>query len=59
MAASRESADDVAARIYKGALRGDFMIFPTKAETLRWRIKRFLPELFLRKMLAAYRGAKT
>jgi NAD(P)-dependent dehydrogenase (short-subunit alcohol dehydrogenase family) len=63
MAASRapakDSADDVAANIYRGALRGDFMIFPTKAETLRWRIKRFLPELFLRKLLAAYRGAKT
>jgi NAD(P)-dependent dehydrogenase (short-subunit alcohol dehydrogenase family) len=59
MATSRDSADDVAANIYRGALRGDFMIFPTKAETLRWRIKRFLPELFLRKLLAAYRGAKT
>jgi hypothetical protein len=34
------------------------MIFPTKAETTRWRIKRFLPEVFLRKMLAAYRGPK-
>lgn len=58
MASARESADDVAAAIYKGVLRGDFMIFPTKAEPTRWRIKRFLPDLFLGKLLAAYRGAK-
>jgi NAD(P)-dependent dehydrogenase (short-subunit alcohol dehydrogenase family) len=58
MAASRESADDVAGKIYKGALRGDFMIFPTRAEPMRWRTKRFLPELFLSRLLAAYRTAK-
>ena len=55
MAASKESADDVAAAIYRGAMRGDFMIFPTRGEPLRWRIKRFAPELFLRKLLAAYK----
>jgi short-subunit dehydrogenase len=59
MATARESADDVAREIYKGALRGDFMILPTKAELTRWRIKRFLPDMFLKKMLGAYRGAKT
>lgn len=58
MAAARQSADDVAAAIYKGVLRGDFMIFPTKAEPMRWRAKRFFPDLFLRKLLAAYRRAK-
>jgi hypothetical protein len=56
MAAARESADDVAGTIYKGVLRGDFLILPTRAETLRWRIKRFAPDLFLRQMLHAYRG---
>lgn len=55
MASAKESADDVAAAIYRGAMRGDFMIFPTRSEPLRWRIKRFAPELFLRKLLAAYR----
>jgi short-subunit dehydrogenase len=55
MAAAGESADDVAAAIYKGVLRGDFLILPTRAETMRWRIKRFLPDLFLRKLLQAYR----
>ncbi len=55
MAAAKESADDVAAAIYRGAMRGDFMIFPTRSEPMRWRIKRLAPELFLRKLLAAYR----
>jgi short-subunit dehydrogenase len=55
MAASKESADEVAAAIYRGAMRGDFMIFPTRSEPMRWRIKRFAPDLFLRKLLAAYR----
>ena len=58
MAAARESADDVAAAIYRGAMRGDFMIFPTATEPLRWRIKRFLPGLFLRRLLGAYRTAR-
>lgn len=56
MAASRDSADQVAAAIYRGALRGDFLILPTRGEALRWRIKRYAPDLFLRKLLAAYRG---
>jgi short-subunit dehydrogenase len=55
MAGSKQSADDVAAAIYRGAMRGDFMILPTATEPMRWRMKRLLPELFLRKMLAAYR----
>lgn len=54
MSAARESADDVAAAIYKGALRGDFLILPTRAETMRWRLKRFAPDLFLRRLLQAY-----
>jgi short-subunit dehydrogenase len=58
MAASTETADDVARAIYRGAMRGEFMILPTRGEPMRWRIKRFLPDLFLRKLLASYRTAK-
>ena len=58
MASAKETADDVAAAIYRGAMRGEFMIFPTANEPMRWRIKRFFPELFLRKLLGAYRGAR-
>jgi len=59
MASAKETADDVAAAIYRGAMRGDFMIFPTRAETMRWRIKRLAPNLFLRKLLGAYRKGRT
>jgi short-subunit dehydrogenase len=58
MAAAKESADDVAARIYRAALRGDFLILPTEKEPMRWRIKRFLPDLFQRKLLDGYRRAR-
>jgi len=39
-------------------MRGDFMILPTAQEPVRWRIKRFLPDLFLRRLLDGYRRAK-
>ena len=56
MANSGDSADEVAHRIFDGMQRGDFLILPTKAETMRWRIKRWLPELFFRKMVAVVRS---
>ena len=59
MAAATQSADDVAAAIYRGAMRGDFMILPTRSEPLRWRLKRFAPDLFLRKLLGAYRKGRS
>jgi short-subunit dehydrogenase len=51
MKTSGDTADSVAANIYRGMQRGDFLILPTKHERLRWRIKRFLPELFFRKLV--------
>lgn len=59
MAAARENADDVAAAIYKGAMRGDFLILPTHGEPMRWRLKRFLPDLFQRKLVATFRQARS
>ena len=35
--------------------RGDFLILPTKAEPMRWRIKRFLPEMFFKKLVDVVR----
>lgn len=55
MKASRHSADEVAARIFKAVQRGEFMILPTDGERARWRLKRFAPNLFLRRMLALLR----
>jgi NAD(P)-dependent dehydrogenase (short-subunit alcohol dehydrogenase family) len=49
---AKESADDIAGAIFNGMQRGRFMIIPTAAERTRWRLKRFFPELYFRKMLA-------
>lgn len=60
MATSGDSADGVAARIYRGMTRGEFMILPTKTEPSRWRIKRYFPELFFRKLVKmARKGVAT
>jgi short-subunit dehydrogenase len=59
MKSSGDTPDTVAAKIYRGMQRGDFLILPTKSEAMRWRIKRFLPELFFRKLIAVVRtGSK-
>jgi NADP-dependent 3-hydroxy acid dehydrogenase YdfG len=57
MAKSTQSADDVAAVVFREIRRGTFLILPTKGERGRWRIKRFAPELFFRKLVAM--AAKT
>jgi NADP-dependent 3-hydroxy acid dehydrogenase YdfG len=56
---SKDAADDVAARIYRSVQRGEFLILPTQSEPLRWRIKRFMPELFFRKLVGAVRSGST
>jgi len=56
MNTSGDDADSVAARIYRSVQRGEFLILPTKHERMRWRIKRFLPEMFFRKLVATVRG---
>jgi NAD(P)-dependent dehydrogenase (short-subunit alcohol dehydrogenase family) len=53
MDTSGDTADSVAANIYRGMQRGDFLILPTRHESMRWRLKRFLPELFFRKLVEA------
>jgi len=56
MNTSGDDADSVAARIYRSVQRGEFLILPTKHERMRWRIKRFLPEMFFRKLVETVRG---
>ena len=55
MATSGDTADGVAQKIYRGMLNGDFLILPTKAETMRWRMKRFFPNVFYRALTNAVR----
>ena len=59
MRGASDSLDEVADRLFAAAERREFLILPTRAEKGRWRIKRFFPELYFRKLLqmAAARAA--
>jgi len=56
MDTSGDNADSVAAKIYRSVQSGKFLILPTKNEPLRWRMKRFLPEMFFRKLVDTVRS---
>ncbi|HQW81538.1 MAG: SDR family oxidoreductase [Rhodanobacteraceae bacterium] len=48
---AKESADDIADYVFKAQQRGDFMIIPTTTERIRWRVKRWFPELYFRELM--------
>lgn len=54
MERSPDSLDAVADRVFAAAERGDFMIIPTRAEPMRWRIKRWWPGLYFRLLVQRY-----
>jgi len=59
MDTSPDTLDSVADAVFAAAERGDFMIIPTRREPMRWRIKRWFPEFYFRrlvKMSALLRG---
>jgi NAD(P)-dependent dehydrogenase (short-subunit alcohol dehydrogenase family) len=51
MESSKVSAEQVAERIYAGAERGEFLILPTPDVSRSWRIKRWLPEWYFRRLM--------
>ncbi len=53
MATSGDTADAVAQRIYRGMMRGEFLILPTRKEPMRWRMKRLLPNVFFKALVKA------
>ncbi|MBL8301024.1 MAG: SDR family oxidoreductase [Rhodanobacteraceae bacterium] len=52
-----ETADDIAAAVIEAVMAQRFMIIPTAQERTRWRLKRFLPEFYFRRLIAALRAA--
>ena len=48
---ARESADDIADYVFNAQQRGDFMIIPTGPERMRWRLKRWFPNLYFRELM--------
>ncbi|MFA5683863.1 MAG: SDR family NAD(P)-dependent oxidoreductase [Lysobacteraceae bacterium] len=51
MALSDDPLERVADACLAGVERGDFLILPTRREPLRWRIKRWFPELYFRSLM--------
>lgn len=51
MQGSRDTLDSVADAVFAAVARGDFLVLPTRAEPMRWRIKRWFPNLYFRKLL--------
>lgn len=48
---ARETADDIADYVFKAQQRGEFMIIPTGPERMRWRLKRWFPEIYFRELM--------
>ena len=48
-----DTLDGVAEKVFAAAERGDFLILPTRAEPMRWRIKRWFPNLYFRTLTRA------
>ena len=51
MERSRDTLDSVADACYRALGERRFMIIPTHAEPMHWRIKRWFPEYYFRKLV--------
>jgi NAD(P)-dependent dehydrogenase (short-subunit alcohol dehydrogenase family) len=45
-----DSLEQVADRTFAALERGDFLVFPTRKEPLRWRLKRWFPGVYYRQL---------
>jgi short-subunit dehydrogenase len=46
-----DTVDSVADTVFADAETGRFLIIPTKREPMRWRLKRWFPELYFKQLL--------
>lgn len=53
---SKESAADIAEEIYKGVERNQFLILTSDVVRKSWRLKRWFPELYFRKLMKVIRA---
>jgi NADP-dependent 3-hydroxy acid dehydrogenase YdfG len=51
MRESKDTAADIAEAIYRGVEREDFLILPTQEVRSWWRLKRWFPRIYFRKLL--------
>jgi NAD(P)-dependent dehydrogenase (short-subunit alcohol dehydrogenase family) len=61
MEGSGDTIDSVADRAFAAVERGEFLVMPTKKEAMRWRFKRWFPNLYFKQLLklGARRGRST
>lgn len=52
---ARESAGDIAAEVFRQSEAGSFLILPTSRERWMWRVKRWFPEIYFRRLVGAAR----
>ena len=52
MARSGDTLDGVADNIFDGFGRGRFLILPTRGAAMHWRLRRWLPALYFRQLMA-------
>jgi len=56
MDASPDTTDSVADHVFAAAERSQFLILPTRHEPMRWRLKRWFPNLYFRQLLKMVRA---
>lgn len=54
MAASVDTVDSVADRVFADFARGQFLILPTQGAAMKWWLRRWLPSLYFRKLMAMF-----
>ncbi len=53
---AKETAADIADAIHRGVERREFLILPTREVRSRWRLKRWFPEWYFRKLMQLVRA---
>lgn len=53
---AKESAAEIADAIYQGVARGEFLILPTALVRNSWRLKRWFPDAYFRKLMRIVRA---
>jgi hypothetical protein len=59
MDSAPDTVDTVADKVFAQAQAGRFMIIPTRREPMRWRLKRWFPELYFRLLSSMARKLAT
>jgi len=56
METSPDTLDSVSDAVFAAVERGEFLVLPTKREPMRWRLKRWFPNLYFKQLLKMVRG---